>query len=106
MTPASAAMAPNTARDCVVHHTRHVPLCISCRWMRTDQRGANREVATCNHPATQVSIVTGEPSVECWAMRHGAGIMQDATQICGPHGTLWEPMRVTALSPRSTGAAT
>lgn len=75
-----------------VHPTRQSRTCSTCRHMLTDAIGPNREVATCNHPATAVSLVTGDTTVECWAMRHSAGVMQEATVICGQLGTLWEPI--------------
>lgn len=75
-----------------VHPTRQSRTCSTCRHMRTDAIGPNREVATCNHPATAVSLVTGETAVECWSMRNSAGVMQEATVICGKLGKLWEPI--------------
>lgn len=79
-----------------VHPTRQSRTCSTCRHMRTDAIGPNREVATCDHPATQASIVTGEPTVECWAMRHSAGVLHEATITCGQQGLLWEPITTAA----------
>lgn len=70
--------------DIALHYSRTAPLCRDCRHLRT-----SKGEARCNHPATPIDAVTGEPEAT-------ARVSRDPKGPCGPTGWLFQPRSTTS----------